>query len=27
MQWDFRVKEYPVKTYLFKDAAVKELPL
>lgn len=26
MQWDFRVKEYPVKKYLFKDAAVKELP-
>lgn len=26
MQWDFRVKEYPVKTYLFKDAAVKQLP-
>lgn len=26
MQWDFRVKEYPVKTYLFKDAAVKTLP-
>jgi hypothetical protein len=27
MQWDFRVKEYPVKQYVFKDAAVKQLPL
>jgi glycosyltransferase involved in cell wall biosynthesis len=26
MKWDFRVSEYPVKDYLFKDAAVSELP-
>jgi glycosyltransferase involved in cell wall biosynthesis len=26
MKWDFRVSEYPVKQYLFKDAAVAELP-
>lgn len=26
MKWDFRVSEYPVKEYLFKDAAVSELP-
>jgi glycosyltransferase involved in cell wall biosynthesis len=26
MQWEFRVKEYPVKTYVFRDAAVKKLP-
>lgn len=26
MQWDFRVKEYPIKTYIFRDAAVKTLP-
>lgn len=26
MKWDFRVSEYPVKEYLFKGAAVKELP-
>lgn len=25
-QWEFRVKEYPVKEYLFKAAAVKSLP-
>lgn len=24
-QWEFRVKEYPVKRYIFKDAAVKNL--
>jgi glycosyltransferase involved in cell wall biosynthesis len=24
-QWEFRVKEYPVKEYIFKGAAVKEL--
>lgn len=24
-QWEFRVKEYPVKQYIFKDAAVKTL--
>lgn len=24
-QWEFRVKEYPVKQYIFRDAAVKEL--
>jgi glycosyltransferase involved in cell wall biosynthesis len=26
MKWDFRVSEYPVKEYIFKDAAVAELP-
>jgi hypothetical protein len=26
LQWDFRVKEYPVKQYVFRDAAMKELP-
>lgn len=26
MQWEFRVKEYPVKNYVFRDAAVKTLP-
>lgn len=26
MQWDFRVSEYPVKDYLFKQAAVSQLP-
>jgi hypothetical protein len=26
MQWDFRVKEYPVKEYIFKNAAVPVLP-
>ncbi len=26
MKWDFRVQEYPVKQYLFRDAAVKALP-
>ena len=26
MQWDFRVKEYPRKDYMFRDAAVKALP-
>lgn len=26
MQWEFRVKEYPVKQYLFRGAAVKDLP-
>jgi len=26
MKWDFRVSEYPVKEYLFRGAAVKELP-
>jgi hypothetical protein len=26
MKWDFRVSEYPVKEYLFKNAAVTELP-
>ena len=26
MKWDFRVSEYPVKEYLFKNAAVAELP-
>ena len=26
MKWDFRVSEYPVKEYIFKDAAVSELP-
>jgi hypothetical protein len=25
LQWDFRVKEYPVKDYIFKEAAVKDL--
>jgi glycosyltransferase involved in cell wall biosynthesis len=25
MQWEFRVKEYPVKDYIFKAAAVKDL--
>lgn len=25
LQWEFRVREYPVKHYIFKDAAVKEL--
>jgi len=25
LQWEFRVKEYPEKTYLFKGAAVKSL--
>jgi hypothetical protein len=25
LQWEFRVKEYPVKQYIFKDAAVKQL--
>lgn len=25
LHWEFRVKEYPIKTYLFKDAAVKDL--
>lgn len=25
LQWDFRVREYPVKQYIFKGAAVKEL--
>jgi len=24
-QWEFRVKEYPVKDYIFKGAAVKTL--
>ena len=27
LQWEFRVKEYPVKRYIFKDAAVKGLNL
>lgn len=26
LHWEFRVKEYPVKNYLFRDAAVKILP-
>jgi glycosyltransferase involved in cell wall biosynthesis len=26
MKWDFRVSEYPVKEYIFKNAAVAELP-
>lgn len=26
MQWEFRVKEYPVKEYIFKAAAIKEFP-
>ncbi len=26
MNWDFRVSEYPVKQYLFRNAAVKVLP-
>lgn len=25
LQWEFRVKEYPIKRYIFKDAAVKSL--
>jgi len=27
LQWEFRVKEYPVKRYIFKEAAVKGLNL
>lgn len=26
LEWEFRVREYPVKQYIFRDAAVKELP-
>lgn len=27
LKWEFRVKEYPVKSYIFKEAAVKHLPV
>lgn len=26
LAWEFRVKEYPIKHYMFKEAAVKDLP-